>query len=228
MQEQPELISGGLAARSSVGGEVGFPGLDVVLSLSAPAVEVLVERTSAAVAEVGDDEAGIGALTAGLDAGDDAADPAPAAGGVKELLEAADLAIARRGLEAGRGARLEVGDMPAERAGRDEAEDVVEALRLAPVEDLRAGVVAVGAQQNLHLRPGGADRPHQAAQKGTDFDALRPFRRAQDGGDEAALAIEDDDRLEAVVVVMGVEQPTASKVSSMSRVIRRGTWRNDP
>jgi hypothetical protein len=49
MQKQPELISGGLGARGAVGGEMGFPGLDVVLSLSAPAVEVLVEGTSAAV-----------------------------------------------------------------------------------------------------------------------------------------------------------------------------------
>ena len=51
-----------------------------------------------------------------------------------------------------------------------------------------------------------ADRADQAAQKGADFDALRPFRRAQQGGDEAALAIEDDDRLKAVFVVIGVEQ----------------------
>ena len=93
-----------------------------------------------------------------------------------------------------------------QRAGRGEAEDVVDAVRLAPVEDLRAGVMAVGAHQDRHLRPVGADRPHQAAEKGADLDALRPLRRAQDGGDEAAVAIEDDDRLEAVVVVMGVEQ----------------------
>jgi hypothetical protein len=39
--------------------------------------------------------------------------------------------------------------MPAERAGGGEAADVVEAIRLAPVEHLRAGVVAVGADQDL-------------------------------------------------------------------------------
>ena len=43
----------------------------------------------------------------GLDAGDDTADPAPAAGGVMEFLEAADLAGGRIGLEPGRGARLQ-------------------------------------------------------------------------------------------------------------------------
>ena len=52
------------------------------------------------------------------------------------------------------------------------------------------------ADQDRHLWPVGAD-----------LDALQPLRRAQEGGDEAALAIEDNDRLETVVVVMGVEQP---------------------
>ena len=61
----------------------------MVFRLSAPAVEVLVQRSAVAVAEVGGDEAGIGAVAAGLDAGDDAADPAPAVGGVEEFLEAA-------------------------------------------------------------------------------------------------------------------------------------------
>ena len=95
VQEQPELVGGGLETRGTVGDEVSFPGLDVIFRLSAPAIEVLVEGTSAAEAEVGDDEAGIGAVAAGLDAGDGPADPAPAAGGVKELLETADLAAAR-------------------------------------------------------------------------------------------------------------------------------------
>jgi hypothetical protein len=89
VQKQPELIGGGLGARGAVGGEMGFPGLDVVLRLAARAVEILVQRPAAAVAEVGDDEAGIGAVAAGLDTGDDAADPAPGLGGVEEFLEAA-------------------------------------------------------------------------------------------------------------------------------------------
>src|SRR5512132_2616792 len=114
-----------------------------------------------------------------------------------EFLEAADLAGGRIGLEAGRGARLQAADVALQRAGGSQAEDIVEAIRLAPVEHFRAGIVAVGAQQDLHLRPGGADRADQAPQKGTDFDALRPLRRAQDGGDEATILVEDDDRLEA-------------------------------
>ena len=92
-----------------------------VLRLAAPAVEILVQRSAAAVAEVADDEAAVGAVAAGFDAGDDAADPAPGLGGVEEFLEAADLACGRCRLEARRGAFLQPGDMPAERAGRGEA-----------------------------------------------------------------------------------------------------------
>ena len=66
--------------------------------------------------------------------------------------------------------------------------------------------MTVGADEDRHLREAGADGADDAAQKRPDPDALRPLRRAQQGGNEAALAIEDDDRLETVVVVMGVEQ----------------------
>src|SRR6266542_1594457 len=87
-----------------------------------------------------------------------------------------------------------------------EAEDVVEAVRLAPVEHFRAGVVAVGADEDRHLRPVGPDRAHQAAEKSPDLAAARPFRRAQERSDEATILVEDDDRLETVVVVVGIEQ----------------------
>ena len=62
-------------------------------------MEILVEGAAAAVAE---GEAGIGAVAAGLDGGDDAADPAPGVCGVEELLEAADLASTQIGLERAR------------------------------------------------------------------------------------------------------------------------------
>src|SRR5512140_1603226 len=87
-----------------------------------------------------------------------------------EFLEAADLAGGRIGLEAGRGARLQAADVALQRAGGSQAEDIVEAVRLAPVEHFRAGVVAVGAQQDLHR---GADRADQAAEKSPDLDAFR-------------------------------------------------------
>ena len=67
--------------------------------------------------------------------------------------------------------------------------------------------MAVAAQQNFGLGPVGADRPQQPAQKGFDFLAAWPFGGAEHGGDEAAPAVEYDDRLKAIFVVMRVEQP---------------------
>jgi hypothetical protein len=67
-------------------------------------------------------------------------------------------------------------------------------------------VVRIGTQQDLDPRPEGADGANQAAQKGADLTAARPLARAQQRGDETALAIEHDDRLEAVIVMEGIEQ----------------------
>jgi hypothetical protein len=67
-------------------------------------------------------------------------------------------------------------------------------------------VVAVGPQQDLGLRPVGPDGPQQPAQEGANFRTFRPLGRTQHGRDEAAIAIEHDDRLEAVFVIMGIEQ----------------------
>lgn len=76
----------------------------------------------------------------------------------------------------------------------------------APVENLGSAIVAVAAQQDFGSRPVCVNRTHQAAQKSSDFLALWPFRRAQCGGDEAPLAIEHDDGLEAIFIMMGIEQ----------------------
>jgi hypothetical protein len=67
----------------------------VVLRLTAAAVEVLVQRARCAAGEVGDDKAGIGPLGTGLDAGDDAFNPAPGRGAVVECLVAAQLDTSR-------------------------------------------------------------------------------------------------------------------------------------
>jgi len=48
----------------------------------------------------------------------------------------------------------------------------------------------------------------------------RPLGRPQHGGDDAALAVEYQDRLEAVVVVIGAEQPQLlAAVHGVERVI---------
>jgi len=69
VQYQAELVGGGAAARSPVGGEMALPRLDVAFGLAAPAVEILVDRARRSGSEVGDDEARVGVLRADLDAG---------------------------------------------------------------------------------------------------------------------------------------------------------------
>lgn len=94
--------------------------------------------------------------------------------------------------------------------------------------------MAVGPDQHPGARPIASDRPHQAAQVGADFCPTRPLGRPQNRTDEAAIAIEHHHRLEAVLVVMGVEQAkllaamrTASNVSSISSTSRFGTCRKE-
>jgi hypothetical protein len=71
---------------------------------------------------------------------------------------------------------------------------------------------------------------HSEKSQAAGHEFLKPFGGAKHGGDEATLTIEHDDRLKAVFVVMRIEQTqllaamTASTVSSMSSVIRLGTW----
>ena len=66
--------------------------------------------------------------------------------------------------------------------------------------------MAVGPQQDLDPGPVGADLAHEAPQESPDLPPAGPLGRAQHGGDEAALAVEHHDGLEAVLVVMRVEQ----------------------
>src|SRR5665648_114894 len=182
-----------------------LPGLDVIFSLAAPAVDILIEHTGVAGVEIGDDEACVGPVRAGFDAGDDALDAAPTRGPVEELLEAARLAVVRRGLEARLRAGLEIPDMPAQCGGRCDAQDVIEIVGPTPVENLWTAIVTVGAQQDLGLRPVGADCAQQAAQEGANLLSARPFGGTKNGGDKATLAIEHYDRLKAVFVVMRIE-----------------------
>ena len=162
----------------------------MVFRLTAPTIDLLVKPAGRALFEIGDDKAGVSALVADFDAGDDPLDPAPAFGTVVEGLEAARLAITWCSVEARFGAGFEIGDMAAQRRCRRDTQDEVVPARPAPVDDLGAAIVAVAAQQDLRSGPVGADRPQQAAQKSSDFLALGAFGRAQHGGDEATLAIE--------------------------------------
>ena len=182
----------------------------MVFCLTSAAVDLFVEPAGRALFEIGDDEAGVGALIADFDPGDDPLDPAPAFGAIVERLEAAHFACAcstgERSIAARFGAGFQIGDMAAQGCCGRNAEDKIVATRATPVENLGTAIMAVTAQQNLCLWPMATDHAQQAPQERPDFRALWPFGRAQDSGYEAALAIEYDDGLKAVFVMVGIEQ----------------------
>src|ERR1700704_2398599 len=184
-----------------------LPRFDVVFSLAAPAVDILVKDTGVARFQIGDDEACVGPFRADFDACDNPLDVAPARGPVEELLEAARLALLRCGLEARLHAGLEALDMPAQCRGRRDAQDIIETVGPTPVENFGTAIMAVATHQDFRFRPVGADRPQQAAQESADLLAARSFGGAKHRRDEAAFAVEYDDRLKTIFVVMRIEEP---------------------
>src|ERR1041384_2729585 len=113
MQEEAELVGAGLGAGRAMGGKVRLPRLDVVLRVAALAVDLFIKHTRVSGRQACDDEAGVGPLGPGLNAGDDALDPAPARGAVVELRVAAHLARLRGGGVTRQRARFQALDMPA-------------------------------------------------------------------------------------------------------------------
>lgn len=185
---------------------MGFPRLDVVFGLAPPTIDVFIEPAGRAFLEIGDDKTRVNALIADFDAGDNALDPAPAFGAIVEGLEAAYLTLGGLCGKTRLGAGFEIGDVAAQCRSRRNTQNEVVPASPAPVDDFGAAIVAVRAQQDLCLWPMAADRAHQAAKESPDSGALGPLGRAQYGGDEAALAIEHDNGLEALFVMMGIEQ----------------------
>ena len=97
--------------------------------------------------------------------------------------------------------------MRSQRRGWRHAEDEVETVGAAEVDRLRRAIMAVATQQDFGLGPMAANGAQQAAQQGPDLLAAGPSGGTQNGGDEAAGAIEHDDRLKAVFVIVRIEQP---------------------
>ena len=116
--------------------------------------------------------------------------------------------------------------MAAQCRGWRDAEDVIEAIGATPIENLGTAIVAVGPQQDLGVRPVSADRAQQAPQEGLDLLAARPLGGTKHGGDEAAFAVEHDDRLKSVFVVVGVEQPQL--LTTVDRIERVVDVQRDP
>ena len=151
MEKEPELIGRRLGAGCAVGGQVGLEGFDVIFGPAASAVQVFVEPARVAPPEIGGDEAGVGPFRADLDAGDDPLDAAPTFRAVVEFLEPPLFAVLRRGLEARLRAGLEIDDMATQGRGRRDAEDVIDAVRPTPIENLGAAIMAV-ARNRISVR----------------------------------------------------------------------------
>ena len=81
-----------------------------------------------AIFHIGGNEARVGSVCADFDTRVDALDPTPAFGAAEELLEAAQLALAGRGLESHLRRGSETLDMTAQRRRRRDSEKLVEAV----------------------------------------------------------------------------------------------------
>jgi hypothetical protein len=71
-----------------------------------------------------------------------------------------------------------------------------------------------------------ADCPQEPAQDSADLNAVRPLCRPQYGGYEAAVTIEDHDRLKAVFVIVRIEE--AQLLAAMHRIESVIYVDNDP
>ncbi|AGA25936.1 hypothetical protein Sinac_1557 [Singulisphaera acidiphila DSM 18658] len=106
-----------------------------------------------------------------------------------------------------------------------QADQVIHAVVLTPAKDLLAAEPAVGADQDLHLRPRLADLRD---------DPLEGLHRAGAGinvggtqpGTEQVVAAEDVEREIAVSLVVAVEK--AAKLAAMDRVVGGVEVQNDP
>ena len=205
VQDEAELVGERALAGGPVGGELALVQLDEVLGLAAGAVDIFIEMAGVS-AERGDDVAGVEAPRACLQPGDDPAFAVPRTGGVVEGGEAPHLFGAGLGA-----AHLEVvGDAVCEAVQHGiarQAEDVVDAVLLAPRHGLGPAVVAVPPECEPGARPVPADAPHQVLEEDADLGARRRLARAQENRHRlAALDMVDVHRQEAPRVVKGVEQ----------------------
>ena len=88
-----------------------------------------------------------------------------------------------------------------------QAEDVVDAVVLAPRHGLGPSVVGISPEGEPGARPVPADAAHQVLEEGPDLGARRRLAGAQENRHRlAALDVVDVDRQEAAGVVVGMEQ----------------------
>ena len=152
--------------------------LDQILGLAARAIQAVVDPLGRADIEAGDDEADVEAAHCRLNAGDGAPFAIPGLGLV------AGLGIAAQNRQVlDRASRADVvGDLvgfSGERLGTRQAENVVDAVILAPRHRLRPSIVPVATERNSRLVPSRTDAPYQAAKMGPDLDAPASYRAVE-------------------------------------------------
>jgi hypothetical protein len=96
-------------------------------------------------------------------------------------------------------------DLRRQGSGSGQAEDVLQAVGLAPPHHFRTGIVAVAAQPDPGPRKALADMTDHPLDQGQDLAAARRRRLPQHGHDQPAAGVEDMDRQKAPVIVIGVE-----------------------
>lgn len=149
-----------------------LPSLDVVLSLTAGRVDLLVKMFATPIVEVGHDVACVAPSRTDLDAGDHTAGFEPGACRIAECLEPSDLVTSVAGVTRCRRS-LQSLDLLLKARITAQAKDITQAQLVTQIQNLRCAVMAIRPQQDLGLGPVLADFPDQATQMcGT----LRPFR----------------------------------------------------
>jgi hypothetical protein len=173
----------------------------------------------AAVADVGDDIAGIEALIGRLDPRHDTAANLPGIGAIERLGVVAQHAQ-RRGARPTGVHSLGFGfHQGVQSLVPGQAEDVLDGVLLAPLHRLPAAIVAVAADGDHRVRPVPPDPSHQTAQMAAHFPAVRRLARPQNGQHAVAAGrIIDVQRHEAAFVVIGVEQ--RQRLIAMHRIVR--------
>jgi hypothetical protein len=154
-EPEPELVRSHGHGRGAIGEQVELLLPDPVLDVAAGAVDVLVQGTGVdgPGGERGHDQARVCSLGQVLGFRHDAARPAPAVERApEEVGEAAGRTAAIQALGLGRGQI--VGDGADQALVTRQPEDVIDAMGLAPRHELVAGKARIGAQQDLHMRPG--------------------------------------------------------------------------
>ena len=98
-------------------------------------------------------------------------------------------------------------DLLGQRPGAGQAEQVIDAIVLAPSHRLGPGVMAIAPERDAGVAPAFADMAHEAAQMRAHLDAARRLAGPQHHGDRAArLRVVDMDGQETTLIIVGVEQ----------------------